>query len=261
MPVVSGRRDADAILVGQAPGVREADNLTPFSGPAGPAAAGVARARRPRRRALVLRPPLHRRGCALLPGQAPRRQRRAPVPGDGARVRALAAARARAGARARGDLGGDAGARGARTRRPAGRRRRHRAAPGRRPAAARAAAPVRGQPLAAPAGQRRAARAGAGADRGAAGGGGGITQMERCERQMPWPRPAAPIAVGRRGRNRRNGATCPRADARHVFCAARIGRASRRTGAKWDRACLAGWLVTVPASRFELPSANLIGQA
>jgi uracil-DNA glycosylase len=35
MPVVSGRRDADAILVGQAPGVREADNLTPFSGPAG----------------------------------------------------------------------------------------------------------------------------------------------------------------------------------------------------------------------------------
>jgi uracil-DNA glycosylase len=35
MPVVSGSRDADAILVGQAPGVREADNLTPFSGPAG----------------------------------------------------------------------------------------------------------------------------------------------------------------------------------------------------------------------------------
>jgi uracil-DNA glycosylase family 4 len=35
MPVVSGRRDADAILVGQAPGIREADNLTPFSGPAG----------------------------------------------------------------------------------------------------------------------------------------------------------------------------------------------------------------------------------
>jgi uracil-DNA glycosylase len=35
MPVVSGRRDAEAILVGQAPGVREADNLTPFSGPAG----------------------------------------------------------------------------------------------------------------------------------------------------------------------------------------------------------------------------------
>jgi uracil-DNA glycosylase len=35
MPVVSGRRDADAILVGQAPGVREADSLTPFSGPAG----------------------------------------------------------------------------------------------------------------------------------------------------------------------------------------------------------------------------------
>jgi len=35
MPVVSGRRDAEAILVGQAPGAREADNLTPFSGPAG----------------------------------------------------------------------------------------------------------------------------------------------------------------------------------------------------------------------------------
>jgi len=35
MPVVSGARDADAILVGQAPGIREADNLTPFSGPAG----------------------------------------------------------------------------------------------------------------------------------------------------------------------------------------------------------------------------------
>ena len=35
MPVVSGSRDADAILVGQAPGIREADNLTPFSGPAG----------------------------------------------------------------------------------------------------------------------------------------------------------------------------------------------------------------------------------
>ena len=35
MPVVSGRRDADAILVGQAPGIREADNLKPFSGPAG----------------------------------------------------------------------------------------------------------------------------------------------------------------------------------------------------------------------------------
>jgi uracil-DNA glycosylase len=35
MPVVSGGRDADAILVGQAPGVRERDNLTPFSGPAG----------------------------------------------------------------------------------------------------------------------------------------------------------------------------------------------------------------------------------
>jgi uracil-DNA glycosylase len=35
MPVVSGRIDADAVLVGQAPGVREADNLTPFSGPAG----------------------------------------------------------------------------------------------------------------------------------------------------------------------------------------------------------------------------------
>ena len=35
MPVVSGSRDADAILVGQAPGVREADNLKPFSGPAG----------------------------------------------------------------------------------------------------------------------------------------------------------------------------------------------------------------------------------
>lgn len=35
MPVVSGRPDADAILVGQAPGIREAENLTPFSGPAG----------------------------------------------------------------------------------------------------------------------------------------------------------------------------------------------------------------------------------
>ena len=35
MPVVSGGRDADAILVGQAPGVRERDNLLPFSGPAG----------------------------------------------------------------------------------------------------------------------------------------------------------------------------------------------------------------------------------
>jgi uracil-DNA glycosylase len=35
MPVVSGGRDADAILVGQAPGIREAENLTPFSGPAG----------------------------------------------------------------------------------------------------------------------------------------------------------------------------------------------------------------------------------
>jgi uracil-DNA glycosylase len=35
MPVVSGRHDAEAILVGQAPGIREAENLTPFSGPAG----------------------------------------------------------------------------------------------------------------------------------------------------------------------------------------------------------------------------------
>jgi len=35
MPVVSGRRDADAILVGQAPGIRERENLRPFSGPAG----------------------------------------------------------------------------------------------------------------------------------------------------------------------------------------------------------------------------------
>jgi uracil-DNA glycosylase len=35
MPVVSGSRDADAILVGQAPGVRERDNLLTFSGPAG----------------------------------------------------------------------------------------------------------------------------------------------------------------------------------------------------------------------------------
>jgi uracil-DNA glycosylase len=35
MPVVSGSRDADAILVGQAPGVRERENLLPFSGPAG----------------------------------------------------------------------------------------------------------------------------------------------------------------------------------------------------------------------------------
>jgi uracil-DNA glycosylase len=35
MPVVSGSPQADAILVGQAPGIREADNLTPFSGPAG----------------------------------------------------------------------------------------------------------------------------------------------------------------------------------------------------------------------------------
>jgi uracil-DNA glycosylase family 4 len=35
MPVVSGSRDAEAMLVGQAPGIREADNLTPFSGPAG----------------------------------------------------------------------------------------------------------------------------------------------------------------------------------------------------------------------------------
>src|SRR4029079_15661530 len=33
--VLSSRRDADAILVGHAPGIREADNLTPFSGPAG----------------------------------------------------------------------------------------------------------------------------------------------------------------------------------------------------------------------------------
>ena len=35
MPVVSGNRDADAILVGQAPGIRERENLLPFSGPAG----------------------------------------------------------------------------------------------------------------------------------------------------------------------------------------------------------------------------------
>jgi uracil-DNA glycosylase len=35
MPVVSGRRDAEAILVGQAPGIRERENLRPFSGPAG----------------------------------------------------------------------------------------------------------------------------------------------------------------------------------------------------------------------------------
>jgi uracil-DNA glycosylase len=35
MPVVSGRREAEAILVGQAPGVHETENLTPFSGPAG----------------------------------------------------------------------------------------------------------------------------------------------------------------------------------------------------------------------------------
>jgi uracil-DNA glycosylase len=35
MPVVSGRRDAEAMLVGQAPGIRERDNLLPFSGPAG----------------------------------------------------------------------------------------------------------------------------------------------------------------------------------------------------------------------------------
>jgi uracil-DNA glycosylase len=35
MPVVSGRRDAEAMLVGQAPGIRERDNLRPFSGPAG----------------------------------------------------------------------------------------------------------------------------------------------------------------------------------------------------------------------------------
>ena len=35
MPVVSGGRDAEAILVGQAPGIRERENLRPFSGPAG----------------------------------------------------------------------------------------------------------------------------------------------------------------------------------------------------------------------------------
>jgi uracil-DNA glycosylase len=35
MPVLSGGPDADAILVGQAPGAGEAENLVPFSGPAG----------------------------------------------------------------------------------------------------------------------------------------------------------------------------------------------------------------------------------